>query len=124
MLVRHVTSDQLYKALRKTNESYDGNIVFKRSPEKFGMRIRFTLTVNSTSKPGHRLGFQGQKVSAACWHVHGKFFDNLFAINPDAEILSNGQKITASHGNWVDRNLGVIDKPVFYSKLCECNISK
>lgn len=84
--------------------------------------ITFTLTVESSREKGARRGHQGQRVSAACWHAHGDFFDALFSINPDAVIVSMGtQTITKQDGNWQDRNIGSQMQPLYYSEACDCH---
>ena len=112
--------EQLEKALEAVNKRYKGNVKFKRL-EPNGRRVNFTLTVKSAKDPGGRRGFSGKRVAAACWHVHGHFFEELFKINSEAWISSGGSKITKERGNWQDRNIGSMIKPLYYSEACDCD---
>lgn len=125
--IRKATKEQIEIALQGTNKLFDDNIIFKKFEPK-GKNFTVTLTVKNAREKGSRLGFvftEDQKprhISAACWHVYGNFFDNLFTQKEDIEIVSNGEKITSSNGaNWKDRNIGSQCKPMYYSEACECN---
>lgn len=126
MLAKNCTSEQLEQALEQINQKYDSNVIFKRIPERVGRKIRFTLTVLHSKGKGGRLGQQvnsngnHKHIAAACWHVHGDFFDALFSVAPDAVILSNGKPITRACGNWEDRNIGSMMYPFYYSEACDC----
>jgi hypothetical protein len=122
MDARYTNISELEKALNLVNERYKGNITFKKLEPK-GKRVNFTLTVNNTKDPGYRRGFQGRKVSAACWHAHGHFFECLFQVNPKAEVFSRwtGHWITQHGGNWQDKNIGSLYRPLEYSAACDCN---
>lgn len=130
MLAKHCTMQDLKAALAEINAQFDENICFRKL-EASGKNIRFTLTVYDSRKAGGRLGvpnhFDSGKqtgrqrhLAAACWHVHGEFFDALFAIAPQAVIVSKGKKITAEAGNWQDRNIGSQVYPYMYSDACIC----
>lgn len=109
------------KALDQTNQEFEDNIIFKRfefiGNTRDGIeKNRVTLTVKSSRDKGGRRGFTGRRVAAACWHVHGTFFDNL----PDGtEIEANGDKLHAGD-RWVDRNIGSLYNPLYYSEACDC----
>lgn len=127
MKAKNATIGDLENALQVVNQKYQGNIRFKRL-EQNGRGVNFTLTVNSSREPGHRLGFYGingkqKRVSAACWHAHGDFFDALFTIAPDAVVRSQGDKVITKHqGNWQDWNIGSQMQPMYFSEACECNL--
>lgn len=124
MHVQNVTNEQLEKALQKLNEKmFDGNIVWKRSPEKYGTKTRFTLTVVKSAERGGRRGFQGQRVAAACWHVHGHFFDAVFNQVPEAIFSAQGKTITLTNGNWEDSQVGSLFNPKSFSEMCDCTHS-
>lgn len=107
--------------LALVNQRYENNITWNRSPEPKGRRYRFTLRCKSSYKPGHRRTFQGHHHFAACWHVHGDFFDALFTVAPNAVIrIGTGHKITKHSGNWEDRSVGSFDVPRMYSEMCDC----
>ena len=134
MIAKNVTVKDLKAALVAVNKKYKGNVTFNRFPEKSGRGFRFTLRVKDSKKPGHRLGFPSYKtekqrrMTSACWHVHGDFFDALLDINPEAIIktgLGNKNQIYSTggevSGNWEDYNIGSQYKPLFASEACECN---
>jgi len=121
MIVKNVTFGELEKALAEINEKmFDGNIVWKRAPEAYRGHIRFTLTVNDSSMKGGRRGFSGKRVSAACWHVHGHFFDAVFNIERKAIFQALGNTITLEYGNWEDSNAGSMVNPKAFSDMCDC----
>jgi len=119
MIAKHCTIDDLQKALRNINLKYGDNIRFKTLGQK-GRNVNFTLTVNETKGPGGRIGHSGRRIKAACWHVHGDFFDALFRLVPSAEVVSLGRKITRETGNWEDWSIGSIAFPLMYSEACDC----
>ena len=126
----NITPGQLDKALTEVNKLYDGNIVFKRGPEYIGRTSHFTLTVKNSNGLGARrsagYGTAGRKIAAACWHVHGYFFEAVFnqnSISPNARIRTAVSCITGpgeNEGNWQDKRIGPPIAPVMYSEACEC----
>jgi hypothetical protein len=117
----NTTLETLEKALVNVNKRYKGNVIFKRYPEKKGRQYHFTLKVKNSREPGARIGFEGHHIRSACWHVHGNFFEEVFKLDPGATIISGGSLIiTKDAGNWQDRNIGSIMKPLYYSDACEC----
>lgn len=128
MIVKNANMDHFHAALAVVNERYAGNIKFKTLEPK-GKRISFTLTVLSTTigkgkakvtLPGVSIK-RGKRIAAACWHVHGDFFDALFNLAPDAEISALGKVITKDGGNWQDWNTGSLMDRVPASECCECH---
>ena len=128
MIVKNATETSLQWALAAVNFRYGNNIKFKTMETK-GRRVSFTLTVNSctigkgkakVTAPGVSIGPNGRRIAAACWHCHGDFFDALFAICPDAVIMSMGKVITKDGGNWQDWNKGSIMYPKMASSCCLC----
>ena len=126
MLAKNTTIEELQRAMDVINaEHYDGNVIF-RDHNMVGRRIRFTLRVKDSKGPGHRLGFcltstgKQRRLPCACWHVHGHFFDALFEIQPNAVIVSGKNKISIDGGNWQDRNIGSMFRPMMFSEACEC----
>lgn len=128
MLARNVTPLDLECALAKVNEKFGGNIVLRNmrlAPR--GRGIRFTLGVISSRGPGSRLSVphytwsaeqvdKQRHISAACWHVHGHFFD---ALPEGAVIIARGRKIRPGD-EWEDTNIGSRAFPFYYSDACEC----
>lgn len=123
MLARNVTPNDLSAALNAVNRVFDGNVGFNRCPDRVGRGYRFTLRVADSKGPGHRRTHTGRRHPSACWHVHGLFFEALFAINPNAIIVSrwveNG-RITKDNGNWQDHNIGSVYRPLQFSSACDC----
>ena len=129
MIVKNAALENFHAALAVVNARYDGNIKFKTLESK-GKRISFTLTVLSTTigkgkakvtVPGVSIGPNGRRIAAACYHVHGDFFDALFRVCPDAVVMSLGKVITKDGGNWQDWNTGSLMNPVPASACCECH---
>jgi hypothetical protein len=148
MIARNCTQHDLEAALEVVNTHYADNIRFK-SLDRDGRGFRFTLTVRQTSlgkgaskvsAPGIRRGFHHpwstrngsalvpRRIAAACWHVHGHFFDALFTVAPDARIFSSFYKrdsgngwITKDGGNWIDGNIGSMMQPCKMSAACDCD---
>jgi hypothetical protein len=123
------TQEQLEKALDVVNQKYQGNIQWNNFI-KNGKGFNVTLKVKNSKEPGHSRGYykspgQGdystKRLSSACWHVHGNFFEALFKINPEATIISRGNKITKDFGNWEDFNVGSRMLPQYASEKCDCN---
>jgi hypothetical protein len=119
MKAKNTNKAAMEAALAIVNGKYAGNITWNRFDN--GRTINFTLTVKSSKAPGGRLSPSGRRVAAACWHVHGDFFDALFEVCPDAVIVSMGKKITKDEGNWQDQNIGSAYLPFMYSEACDCN---
>ena len=127
MIAKNTNTNQLVQALNAVNNIYDDNIEFNRYPEWIGKQIRFTLRVKDSHGKGARLGFyqnpntgNRRHLVSACWHVHGNFFEQLFKIAPDAEIIAGNKTITKNFGNWEDRNIGSMMSPLYFSEACEC----
>jgi hypothetical protein len=115
------TAETLSKALAIVNERFDNNVTYNRAPEKQGKRLAFTLKVKDSRKPGARRGLTGRRSVAACWHVHGYFFDAVWTIEPAAIIDAGALRMTGKADNWQDRNIGSMYQPAMYSEACCCN---
>lgn len=122
MYAKNCTIEELEQALNNVNKLYDNNVIFNHFPEYRGKRIIFTLRVINSNKKGAKRTISGRRHTSACWHVHGDFFDLLFEINNQAEIIAVNKKINIDGGNWQDRNIGSTLNPLYYSQACECNI--
>lgn len=117
----NATINELQKALAIVNRKYDNNICFKRIMTTSTARTRFTLTVKDSRGAGSRKTQTGRRVSAACWHVHGNFFDALFGLRGDIFVSAHDRRIDKYQGNWQDAIHGYDnDRPVYYSSLCDC----
>lgn len=114
------TIKQLNEALAHVNTLFDNNVVFKTDPEQISKnRTKFTLTVKDSKNAGGRIGHTGRRVKAACWHVHGEFFDFLF--NDGVDYIKAGPTVMReSSDNWQDWNIGSMVQPMYYSEACDC----
>ena len=125
MIAKHVTTDEMFKALRALNGKYQDNVRFRDQPVWQKGGYNFRLTVVAKDGAGTRLAPSGwRKVGGACWHVHGHFFEELFKVNPEAVVISGGTlKITKDYGNWEDRNIGSQACPRYFSEACDCSLA-
>lgn len=140
MIAKNTSIPELNKALSIISQHYGNNIRWNREPEYMpygSKRIRFTLRVKSSKGPGAKIskcqeyfGKKARRTTAACWHVHGYFFEALISINNNAIIQSSTSqgpiKIYMSEsghivGNWQDWNIGSMMYPVYYSESCDCD---
>jgi len=124
---------QLTEALNYVNKSFAGNIRFKDIEQISKKTVRFTLTVINSSDPGHRHGyyakegFQPKRMAAACWHVHGYFFEYLFLkYVDDIWIEAGGHKMGSNEDNWQDKIIGSfgIERSLTFSGACDCHKDK
>lgn len=121
MIAKHTNEEQLENALARVNLRYENNITWKQQPKLEGSHYRFTLKAKESDKKGGRKSPTGRKIgNAACWHVHGDFFDSLFRTNQEAVVVAQGRDITVSSGNWEDKNIGSMNEPFMYSDACDC----
>lgn len=91
-------------ALKRVNQSKGYQLEFNRADQS-GKWFNFTIKSKS-GIPGSRTSASGRNLACASWHAHGFLFDEIFKIEPEAVIISAGQKITAEFGNWQDKNIG------------------
>jgi len=94
----------LRQALDNVNSSKGYSIEFNRF-DRTGKWVNFTLKTKS-GIAGARISPSGRNIPSASWHAHGYFFDEVFNLDPAAVIYSQGRKITAEEGNWIDINFG------------------
>jgi hypothetical protein len=112
--------NQLNESLQAVNEKFDNNIRFKRLEQKTKNTVIFTLTVNNSKKPGSRRSAEGRRIAAACWHVHGYFFEYLFLKYDNIKISAGPLTMRSNADNWQDRNIGSIMYPQMFSDACNC----
>jgi hypothetical protein len=128
----NATIEQLNEALNFVNLSFGGNIRFKNIEQVSKTRVQFTLTVKDSKEPGHRRGYyaregrQPKRLAAACWHVHGYFFEYLFLRYPDITVIAGGHKMQSNYDNWHDRIIGScgMARPLQFSSACDCHKNK
>lgn len=114
------TKQQLESALDYVNELYDGNVMFRYVEQLSKNRVKFTLRTKDSRGPGSRIGYTGRRMPCACWHVHGHFFEFLFKNYTGVKIWSQGRIMESNADNWMDRNIGSMIRPMYFSKACEC----
>ena len=121
------SKEQLEAALAVVNVRYAGNVRLIHGTVSGSWR-RFTLRVTSSKGPGAKISmtsFGDRRSVAACWHVHGDFFDALWNLeggSVGAYYVEAG-KVGRMHGrgdNWQDFNIGSQCRPVRFSQSCEC----
>ena len=122
MEIRNITKYVLEDTLAKVNEKFGRNIKFKRI-DLIGLtkhdacKYRVTLTVESSKGKGAKINaINGRRIHAACWHVHGEFFNNLPKY---CEIITSRFRLT-SGDTWNDFSVGSLDNPVLFSECCHC----
>lgn len=123
MQAKNATMADMEQALAMVNRRFGANVKFFFCVGK-GRGINFRLAVRNSRGDGARRGFTGRAMTAACWHVHGHFFEALLKVNPEVTIISRagpGAVIDKTGGNWQDRNIGSLFSPLMYSDACECN---
>lgn len=126
MIVKNASNCNMLETLERINKKYEGNVIWNRYEVK-GSQIHFTLRVKDSKRPGHRLGYSRtskgnrRRLTSACWHVHGDFFDALIEVNPEVVIRTMHGTIDKDGGNWQDKQVGSMMDPVMYSQLCDCN---
>lgn len=136
MKATHCSQADLDKALETVNQKYDNNIRFNPDsdgPTRFTLRAKLKAERRSNKGcalsthymmslyPGSIFGEQKKRYTgAACWHVHGDFFDALFEVNPNAVVYSRGNRIDKYYGNWENFEIGSRMYPVYASDCCEC----
>lgn len=118
MIIRNATASDIQYALVATNKLYRDNLIINM--ESRGAAYKVKMGVIDSRGYGSRVSISGRRVSAACWHVFGHFFDWLFRIAPDAKVVASNRTITRSAGNWIDWNMGSEYEPASYSTLCDC----
>lgn len=97
MLITNVSRGDLIEALNRTNQIFEGNILFwkRQSLNRLDTQWRVRLSIMDTAGKGvkrvapYRMSnnnFKQFKVPWACFHVHGEFFNSLFMVNPKARV--------------------------------------
>ncbi|MCW3994949.1 MAG: hypothetical protein NWE98_02215 [Candidatus Bathyarchaeota archaeon] len=127
MIISRITKNEIETAFQKINAKYNNNLVLNcetLSATRHRVRIRAVPKKQRKSDDGVKLGYNGRLTAAACWHVHGYFFDELLALQPKTIIRALKRKIYAKNGrifgNWQDWNCGSILNPKMASDYCMC----
>ncbi len=126
MIITDCTAEDIRVALERVNEDFESNIIFNRfdTLDSKDTRHAVTLRCLSSKKAGHRMTVyepwgKQRRLVAACWHVHGSFFN---ALPTGTKIRSIGSTTTCEceATNWHDWNIGSMMYPTMASEACEC----
>lgn len=129
MIAKGVTVDQVKQLVsNRSIHKWKGNVIFNRAPENYGRSVRFTLRCDSSRGPGHRRGFQGQRMVAACFHAYTDMIKQI--VKAGGQIKATGFE---DGGTWItsdnfstaysvaaSRNIGSIVEPLYYAEACDC----
>ena len=139
-MIIKTTRDALELAIKETAERFAGNIEYRNGPEPITtrayidnkpypfapdarLRYRLTITVRDSKGAGASISrgwmTEGRAIGAACWHVHGFYFDCVLAADPLAVIRPRGNVIDANGGNWQDFQRGSAYLPSMASEWCD-----
>ena len=124
MKIYNTTLETLQEALKRTNEIFNGNVIWNRSPESLNEKdtaFVLTLRVKNSSDYGARRSTIGRKMVSACYHVHGMFFDYLFELSDTVRVRTGQQHLESKYDNWNDFNIGSEYQPCMMSYACECS---
>ena len=129
MKIKNCTQDNLLKALDIVNKKYNDNIKFKYIEQLSDKLFKLRLSICDSHSTGTKIGYRGRRVTAACWHVHGNFFDALLKENPQITITVGGlPTIKVKDGkvinNWIDYGGGCGLYPSYASEECNCESNK
>ena len=122
ILPKAAGEESLHTALAHANEYFHGNLRFKgidkQKTRKDGREVfKVTLTVNDSKEIGSRRSpFDYKRISAACWHAHGVFFDSL----PAGSEIRSCNNTMQSGDKWTDYNIGSQMRPCMASHACNC----
>lgn len=82
MYFRRCSREEMYRALSKANEQYEGNLILTEPTRSGSIRLR---TVKG-GVLGSRTTVRGVKLPNASWEAHRDFLIALFEINPNASV--------------------------------------
>lgn len=130
MKITNITIDQMEHCLKALNREYNNNIIWKRTHERHGKWLHFTLKAKDSKRKGARRSLKGKRTVAACWRVHWDFFDVVLTKYPNAIIIAtigaDSVKIYNDEGsivnNWIGTDIGNYSNPLLFSEACGCNI--
>lgn len=109
-----------------SQEKYQGNVIFNRTPEQNGRSLVFTLRCNDSKGPGHRIGRSGRRMVSACWHVHRDVMQAIFDVFPNARIKSSvadyrgTDDFERSFPDTYYKNIGSQIEPTYFGDACDC----
>ena len=88
MKIKGINETDLRAALTDaSDEFYNGNLQFRREPEKVGNFLYFTLGVKwCGGKGAHHTAHM--RTASACWHAHRDVMRAIFKRAPDALLVT------------------------------------
>lgn len=127
MKIWNVPIEEVTRIVTEVSDNqYNGNIRFKRTPERKGRAVTFTLTVADSRGKGSRVGWSGRRVCACCWHGHRDIMQALFDAYPDARLQS-AQADYRGKEDFEDSfeatgyvNIGSQVSPLHFNDACDC----
>ena len=127
MKVKGITEQALRFAVESVSHlRYNGNIVFKREPDRKGNFLFFTLTVVNSRNKGGRRSHSGRRVAAACWHAHRDVMRAIFETAPDAILVTALARYEGA-ADFADKfeatgdtNIGSAFNPLEMRYACDC----
>ena len=128
MIVKGLTPAQIQGLIRsRSHDEWGSNIVFNRAPEQYRGSVRFTLRCESSRGPGHRRGFQGRHMAAACFHAYTDMIKEIVKAGGRVKGVGFDGWITEDNiGEAYDaagrRNIGSMIEPLSYQEACDCDL--
>lgn len=136
MIVQGITVEQFYDAVAKAQVAYGNNLETIIGTKHSDTRFRARVTVGETGfqlygkgdelAPGQRRSWSGRRIKAACWHVYRDVLNEVFNINPEANVYTGMAKYKGRKGfedNYPatgERNIGSMFQPAYMPDLCDC----
>lgn len=127
MQIRNASNDQIYQAIAKTAEMYDGNVTDKDGVSYVSKNVRrVCLRAKDSRGPGARWSAgTGRRGPWSCWHVFRDFCRALLEIAPNASIRTSLAHYTAenfesAYRETAYKNVGSMMYPRHMPELCEC----
>ena len=144
MIVKGLTAEEVRAAIGIVGaRNFGGNLTVNREPEQYRGGVRFTLRVESSKGPGHRLGYSLNKagnqkrLTAACFHAYGEVIRELLArgakyVQSAPIMLERSRNKDARPARWTwdnwqenadamaYQNIGSIMEPLMFCEACEC----
>lgn len=128
MKIKGITEQDLINAVETaSNDHYDGNVIFKRTPDRKGNFLNFTLTVRNSRELGGRISHSGRRIAAACWHAHRDVMREIFDRAPDAILVTalaryeGRDDFERKYRATGEQNIGSMVQPMSMINACDCN---
>lgn len=127
MKIKGINESDLRAAVHDASEAlYNGNITFRREPEKEGNFLFFTLAVKWCGGRGAHHTAQ-RRTAAACWHAHRDVMRAIFKRAPAALLVTALARYEGSEGfehefpYTGNLQIGSMMNPRTRRESCECS---